>query len=209
MPQTDQDRVIALAGLFQAASLVSRIARHGQAPGDDLETCYASILKVDAASSADVYGGLARLRTGLQLLIDQLQNPRDMEVTRYIVALLVLERKLTRSTNLQQRIRDGIATVQNKLQFFPLLHENTVALLANIYAETISTLQPRILVHGEQDHLTHPDNANRIRALLLAGIRAARLWRQSGGGRFTLLLSRRRLLATAQQMQAELDQSSA
>lgn len=208
MPQTDHDRVIALAGLFQAASLVSRIARHGQADSDELETCYASILKIDATSNAAVYGQPARLRSGLRLLIDQLQTPKDMEVTRYIVALLVLERKLARHAELQQRIRSGIDAVQNKLAFFPLLHDNTVALLADIYAETISTLQPRILVHGEQDYLTRPENANRIRALLLAGIRAAWLWRQSGGGRFTLLLARRRLLAAAQQLQAEIDRSA-
>ncbi|WP_243260442.1 DUF489 family protein, partial [Pseudomonas aeruginosa] len=37
-------------------------------------------------------------------------------------------------------------------------------------------------------------NAARIRALLLAGIRSARLWRQLGGSRWQMVFSRRRLL---------------
>ena len=34
----------------------------------DVETCLNSLIKIDAASSDDVYGGVLRLRTGLQLL---------------------------------------------------------------------------------------------------------------------------------------------
>ena len=43
-------------------------------------------------------------------------------------------------------------------------------------------------------HLQQPNNAAKIRALLLTGIRAARLWRQLGGHRWQLLFSRRKLL---------------
>ena len=60
--------------------------------------------------------------------------------------------------------------------------------------KTISTITPRIMVSGNPAHLNNPENANRIRALLLAGIRGAMLWRQSGGGRWTLLLRRNVLL---------------
>ena len=43
-------------------------------------------------------------------------------------------------------------------------------------------------------HLQVSSNAARIRALLLAGIRSARLWRQLGGSRWQMVFSRRRLL---------------
>ena len=62
------------------------------------------------------------------------------------------------------------------------------------------------MVHGAQIHLAKPDNANRIRALLLAGIRAARLWRQSGGSRLRLLLRRKLLLQEARRTLASLEQ---
>ena len=91
MPQTDRDRAIALAGVLQAADLVRGIARRGQANPEDVETCLNSLIKIDAASSDDVYDGVLRLRPGLQLLEQQLGNPRDMELTRYAVTLLSLE----------------------------------------------------------------------------------------------------------------------
>ena len=43
-------------------------------------------------------------------------------------------------------------------------------------------------------HLQQTDTAAKIRALLLAGIRSARLWRQLGGHRWQLIFSRRKLL---------------
>ena len=200
MPQTDHDRVIALAGLFQATDMVHNIAHQGLADADDFETCIASLLKVDAASSEDIYGGIAKLRTGLQLLVKQLQNPKNMEITRYSVSLLVLERKLGKQPSLIQRIREGIAAAGDKLDYFPLTHDNIIASLAELYTNTISTLSPRIMVNGQPNHLERAENANRIRALLLAGIRAAWLWQQSGGGRLTLLLRRKVLLAEARRL---------
>ncbi|NJN48294.1 MAG: lysogenization regulator HflD, partial [Candidatus Competibacteraceae bacterium] len=136
MPNTDHDRVIALAGLFLATTLVRDIARNGRADSDDFATCLESLLKIDAASSEDVYGSVSRLRSGLRLLKRHLSNPKDMEITRYVVALLVLERKLARHSAMLQRIREGIEATVEKLSYFPLGHENIIAGLAEIYAAT-------------------------------------------------------------------------
>lgn len=65
-----------------------------------------------------------------------------------------------------------------------------VARLADIYSNTISQLCSRIMIKGDQAHLSNVDNAAKIRALLLAGIRAALLWRQAGGDRWKLIFSR-------------------
>ena len=204
MPQTDRDRAIALAGVLQAADLVRGIARRGQANPEDVETCLNSLIKIDAASSEDVYGGIPRLRLGLGLLEQQLSNPRDMELTRYAVALLSLERKLSRRADLLQAIRTGIENTLPNLAHFPIGHGNLIARFAEIYLNSLSTLSPRIMVSGEPIHLNNPENSNRIRALLLAGIRAATLWRQSGGGRLTLLLRRNPLLRETRRLLASL-----
>ncbi|HRD64916.1 MAG TPA: high frequency lysogenization protein HflD [Candidatus Competibacter sp.] len=194
MPQTDHDRTIALAAILQAADLVRGIARRGQANLEDVDTCLASLLKIDATSSGDVYGGTDHLQSGLRLLEQQLGNPRDMELTRYAVALLGLERKLSRRTDLLQAIGASLEDIIRNLSHFPVNHSNTVARFADIYLKNVSTLSPRIMVNGAQVYLNNPENTNRIRALLLAGIRAATLWRQSGGNRLTLLLRRNALL---------------
>ena len=64
------------------------------------------------------------------------------------------------------------------------------ARLAELYANTISTLGPRIMIRGDQNHLTNTENAAKMRTLLLAGIRAALLWNQAGGTRWKLLFER-------------------
>lgn len=204
MPQTDRDRAIALAGVLQAADLVRGIARRGQANPMDVETCLNSLIKIDAASSDDVYDGVLRLRTGLQLLEQQLGNPRDMELTRYVVTLLSLERKLSQRADLLRAIRTGIENIIPNLAHFPIEHSNFIARFAEIYLHSLSTLSPRIMVSGAPVHLNNPENSNRIRALLLAGIRAAALWRQSGGGRLTLLLRRNPLLRETRRLLASL-----
>jgi high frequency lysogenization protein len=56
------------------------------------------------------------------------------------------------------------------------------------------------MIKGDQAHLSNVDNAAKIRALLLAGIRAALLWRQAGGDRWKLIFSRSAMQKEAQQL---------
>lgn len=194
MPKTDQDRVIALAGMMQATDLVRSIAQRGQIQADEFATAMASLLQIDAPSSADIYGGIDRLSTGLRLLEQQLQNPQDLELTRYVVTLLRLERKLSSRQDLLHTLSTGLKDIIQNLAHFPMTHSNTIARFADLYLQTVSTLSPRLMVSGAQAHLNNPENANRIRALLLAGIRSAMLWQQCGGSRWSLLLRRNVLL---------------
>jgi len=205
MPKTDHDRVIALAGMMQAIDLVRNIAHRGQADADDFEICVGSLLQINASSSAEVYGGVGRLRTGLRLLEQQLHNPRDKELTRYVVTLWSLERVLTRRKDLMNILSAGIQDIEQNLAHFPVAHSNTIARFADLYLRTLSTLTRRVMVSGAQIHLNNPENANRIRALLLAGIRATILWRQSGGSRLGLLLRRNVLLRETRLLLAELE----
>ena len=58
------------------------------------------------------------------------------------------------------------------------------------------------MVKGEPPHLQNPDNINKIRALLLAGIRSAMLWRQVGGLRRHIIFNRRKLLTITHRLLA-------
>ncbi len=53
------------------------------------------------------------------------------------------------------------------------------------------------MVKGEEKFLSQTNNANKIRALLLSGIRSAVLWRQVGGNRWQLLLKRKYFVSEA------------
>ncbi len=188
--------------MFQSLALVRDVARSGLADVRDFETCIGSVLRIDAESAEAVYGGAARIAPGLGMLLDQLgagTRDRDRELTHYAVRLLDLERRLARRPDVLISIREGIenaAALENEGE----AGEAVVGALAELYVQTIATLGPRIMVGGEPRHLHQPRNAERVRALLLAGVRAAVLWRQMGGGRLRLLLGRSALARAAREL---------
>ena len=196
------DQAMALAGLFQAVRLVQQTANGEHRNEADIDTCLNSILDLQPKSIESVFGNGSNLRTGLEVLINQLDNSRmrDMELTKYVILMLHLERKLSRKKDLLEIIRTGVERVTDQAGFFDSRHPSVIASLADIYKQTVSTLQPRIMVNGEPGILTNPDSKNMIRALLLAGIRAAVLWRQCGANRLTLIFRRKTLLACGRQL---------
>lgn len=202
MKYTDRDRAIALAGMFQAANLVHQVAYTGMTDQESMETCISSLFRINVDTPEEVFGAAGKLNLGYKTLLTQLggtnynaEKPRDIDITKYVISIAVLERKLTRRTDMLKKIADGIEITKQQLDHFAMTHDNILAKLAHIYSETISTLKPRIMVNGEHQHISNPNQANKIRALLLAGIRAAVLWRQCGGNRWQLLLKRNVVLA--------------
>ena len=147
------------------------------------------------------------MRLGLQTLIDQMgsvDKNRDMELTRYMVMILHLEHKLSKNRTMLAEIRKGIDLANSQAEYFNLSHTNVIASLANLYQNTISTLQPRIMVTGKPEILSDTENANLIRALLLAAIRSAVAWHQCGGGRLQLMFQRKRIVSVANDLLAKL-----
>ena len=199
MTYTEQDKLIALAGIYQAALCVKQVARQGSVDTDAFEPCIYSLFQTDANSVSEIFGAPGCLRAGARVLVDQLTGGtrREFELTRYTISLLKLERVLAGRKEMVADIGAGIEEAGAKLQHFPMLHPNLLAHLADLYSRTISQLQPRIMVQGDPGHLQIPDNQNRIRALLLAGIRAAWLWHQVGGSRWKILFGRRKLAESA------------
>ena len=194
-------QVVALAGVFQAADLVGNIAWNGIRESDSCATLLNSIFKIDADAVEDIYGGVDKLRDGLVVLGGQLggsAEERDIQVARYTAQLLALQSKLAKNAPTMQNILDGILEAQDQLPSFGINHANIIARLADIYASNISRYSPRIMVAGDPTHLDNSNTASLIRALLLAGIRSAVLWRQSGGSRFKLLFYRNTYLRCTQ-----------
>ncbi|WP_295585841.1 high frequency lysogenization protein HflD [uncultured Lamprocystis sp.] len=199
MAHDDQDRITAFAGMFQAVASVVRIARTGSADVSAMEPCIYSLFQVDADDVTAVYGAPGAVANGARQVIAQLTGrlERDLELTRCVVSVLKLERSLSARPDLLARIGEGIEAANEKREHFPLLHPNVLAHFADLYSEVLSRLSPRILVRGVALHLQNPDNQHRIRALLLAAVRSALLWRQIGGNRWQILFGRKRLLAEA------------
>ena len=195
------DDLIALAGIYQSVNLVQQAARHGSGQASAFRASIGSVFRVDADSAESVYGGVGGVKHGLHTLVEQLGR-RDLrpdpELTAYAANLMYLERKLSGLPSMVETLRAEIEAAKGIARPDDLEDPAVIANLAHAYSQTISRLSPRILVQGEPELLKKADVANRIRALLLAGIRAAVLWRQVGGSRLRLLFGRKRLVREAQ-----------
>ncbi len=189
------NQTIALAGISQACLLVQKLATHGTADSAMIETCINSLLKIDSDSVLDIYGDLAQLKPGLEQLQRQVtgRTIADPEQARYAASLVFLESQLAKRPEMLQKISINIEKAQAQAESFGVMHDNVLANLGDTYHSTISTLQPRIMVNGKEEHLARPDIVNKIRALLLAGIRSTLLWRQCGGARWKFLFFRKKL----------------
>ncbi|MBW8192457.1 high frequency lysogenization protein HflD [Neiella marina] len=195
------DRVIALSGVCQSAYLVSQIARNGSADADLMEVALNSILLTEPEQTEDVYGGLGNVRTGARHLLDHLApkaQPRNMDVFRYAVAMLALERRLAKTNGAFAALAERIEHSKRQLSHSELLDDQMVAGLASIYSDIVSPVGQRIQVAGAPANLKPEANQNKIRATLLAGVRAAVLWRQLGGNRLQFLLGRKKMVAATQ-----------
>lgn len=193
-----QEQLVALGGIFEAAYLVDKIAKTGQAGEADLGCMLGSLLVRDPKDTLEVYGGDdLNLRDGYRALASALERNTaslQREPLRYALALVALERQLDKRGDMLQLIANRLGQIQQQVQHFGLVHDNVIAAFGGLYEDTLSTFRHRIQVHGDMRYLQQSGNAAKIRALLLAGIRSARLWRQLGGHRWQMVFSRRKLL---------------
>lgn len=190
------------AAIFQVAKLVQQVARTGQIDDAALTTLLSSTLVTSPDEPLDVYGGeIANLRLGLQTLSEQLgdQNKaKDPEITRYIVSLLALERKLSKNAKALASLGERLEQAKRQTEHYAINSETLLASLASIYSDVISPIATKIQISGEPTILKQNINQHKIRALLLAGVRSAVLWRQLGGKRRTILFARSKIVDCAQ-----------
>jgi high frequency lysogenization protein len=188
------DRVLALAGVAQALAQVRRIAETGAADAAVLATAMDSVFRIDAESPAAVFGGADALAPGLRLLRAYLRNETDDALLpRLGLAVLQLERRFVRDAA-AERVHAGILELAPDAAARGSAHPDVLAALGALYAGTVSGLRPRVMVQGNPHYLGQGAVVAEIRATLLAALRAAVLWRQTGGALWDFPLRRRRMV---------------
>lgn len=201
-PEQRKQRTLALAGLLQSVALVDQIARTGKCDPTALNAALTSLFDFSSQSAADSYGGIASLEVGLGALRDLLSGNDYGErqaITRYCMGVLFLQNKLRRDKAAATILRNRLEHCAKQREFGGDLASLAPA-LADIYQDTLSKYRFRIKVSGSAQHLQQATNAAKIRALLLAAVRAAYLWRAHGGNRLSLLLHRNRLFTEARHL---------
>lgn len=207
MNYTAEDRALALAGVFQAGALVADVA-HGRSIDEQAYRSSLESLFVETPDSvAEVFGTAAGVRSGLLLMRDALANDRQRshaEILRYALNIVHVERRFARQPALKEKLEARMKRIREQLQHFDVGHATIIGALASAYQDTLSTLPQRIQVVGNAQALQEERNAERIRALLLAGVRAALLWHQVGGRRWRLVFNRRAVQAAASRLTEQL-----
>ncbi len=190
----NQQRVLALAGIIQAAVLVNQVATQGQADTDASLCALSSLFVANPERTEDVFGGeqaIHNLRLGLNTLkaiMNQEQSAAIKDITRYVLGLTHLQHKLTKHPQMLDDISTQLNHSQRQVDLYELGHANVLASVAETYSSTLSRFNFRIQVTGNPTYLQQPMNTNRVRAYLLAGIRATTLWRQLGGRKWHLIV---------------------
>lgn len=209
MSQTSkhEQQTIALAAIFQAASLVEQLARTGDIPAPELELLIASLFQQNPSNFDDIYGPKPNLQAGYHGICKLMGNESGKaqpdikpDVMRYALSIIHLESRLRKNNDMMNQLGKNIQNSVRQAEHFHLTHESVIGGLADTYQKTLSTLSFRIKVTGNPQILQNSLNANKVRALLLAGIRAAILWRQVGGRRWHLLFNRKRYIKDAQSL---------
>lgn len=196
-------RMMAFAGVCLASVCVQQLARRGQVtPPDAAQVLVNSTLIQDAPDTASIYEPLSALLPGLKVLLRQLDSSgdKDVEQTRYVVGMLQLERRLMKNPKALGLLGDAIAQIQRQRDTFGFENSDIIANLGSTYSDFISPLGPRIQIQGDSSFLTQPHIQKRIRAMLLAGIRSAVLWRQLGGKRRHVILNRKQMLSATRDL---------
>lgn len=198
------NKTIALAGIIQAVYLVKDLAQTGKAEETAYTSSIYSIFQTAPQNLPAVYNGLIGIKFGLEKLINLLDSSTAPLPARYMLALMRLQSKLARSPKLMQTLAQRIEQAKKQVNYFSLTHSTVIASLADIYLNIITQFKFRIIIWGGQRMLSTTETLEKIRALLLAGVRSAVLWRQMGGSRLDLLFLRSKIKTAAKKILADI-----
>lgn len=196
-------QTIALAGVLQAAYLVDQLAHSEQAAPESFNPSIQSLFEFDTSTTLAVYGGIHGIQLGLQVLQDLISvnnSPKYRSTTRYALGMLHLEKKLTADQEMLSILHSRLQHTLLKSDHFTSNINEICHSVAAIYQDTVSTFKFRVQVSGSMQQLQDPVVADKIRALLLAGIRSAVLWRQLGGRRWHLFTKRKAITTEARHL---------
>jgi high frequency lysogenization protein len=193
-------RVLALAGMVQSLKLVRQIAETGHADTGSQRIVLDSVFRIDADSVDAVYGGGSQLRHGLLTMRDHLVDRSGDELLPKLgMSILQIERRFVGDEGMAEQVIDGLRRLDATAQRQGSIHPDVIGRLGQLYADTISHLRPKVIVQGNPHYLQQPEVVAEIRALLLAALRSAVLWRQVGGSYWDFVFRRRAMMQVVEE----------
>ena len=193
-----KNETISLGAIYQACNEIKKIAWQGEINNNIIEPLVNSVYQTTSEEIEDVFISIKRLNSGLDFLRRQLVGDafsRDGEVSRYFEAIGILVKNMNKKDEVLNKLRTELTK-----QSMPINEDNLdqhALFLSELYLSTISKVEPRIIVNGDNKYLTDKNNAAMIRSLLLCAIRSYILWQQSGGSKFRIFLFKKKIAELA------------
>ena len=193
-----KNETISLGAIYQACNEIKKIAWQGEINNNIIEPLINSVYQTTSEDIEDVFISIKRLNSGLDFLRRQLVGDafsRDGEVSRYFEAIGILVKNMNKKDEVLNKLRTELTK-----QSMPINEDNLdqhALFLSELYLSTISTVEPRIIVNGDNKYLTDKKNAAMIRSLLLCAIRSYILWQQSGGSKFRIFIFKKKIAELA------------
>ena len=193
-----KNETISLGAIYQACNEIKKIAWQGEINNNIIEPLINSVYQTTSEEIEDVFISIKRLNSGLDFLRRQLVGDafsRDGEVSRYFEAIGILVKNINKKDDVLNKLR-----IELTKQSMPINEDNLdqhALFLSELYLSTISTVEPRIIVNGDNKYLTDKKNAAMIRSLLLCAIRSYILWQQSGGSKFRIFIFKKKIAELA------------
>ncbi|QCI16253.1 lysogenization regulator HflD [Buchnera aphidicola (Artemisaphis artemisicola)] len=195
---------LSLAGICQSAYLVQQLAHSGKCDQEAFQTSLNSILEINPTSVIKIYGNDEKnLNIGLKILVSVLTFSSNsysyIELIKYIFDMMIIENKLKKNNLAVCSLKKKILIISSEYYI-----SNNINILTNqlakIYLEIISTLGSRILIKGTKIFLQDFQIQEKIRCLLLSGIRSIVLWKQFGGNYLKLIYFRYYIIKKAKKI---------
>ncbi|QCI21316.1 lysogenization regulator HflD [Buchnera aphidicola (Hyperomyzus lactucae)] len=195
---------LSLAGICQSVHLVQQLAQSGKCDRDAFKVSLQSILEINPDSVIKIYGNHEKnLNVGLKKLVSILTFSNFsfsyIELIKYIFDMMIVERKLKKDHMATCSLKKKILIVSSEYYINNNIHILT-SQLAKIYLDIISSLGSRILVKGVKVFLQDFTIQEKIRCLLLSGIRSIVLWKQFGGNQIKLIYFRYYIIRKAKKI---------
>ena len=193
-----KNETISLGAIYQACNEIKKIAWQGEININTIEPLINSVYQITSENIDDIYISVKRLNTGLDFLRRQLVGDafsRDAEVTRYFEAIGILIKNMNKKQDVFNKLRKQITEQNMEVQEDNL--DDHALFLSNLYLNTVSKVEPRIIVNGDNKYLIDKKNAAMIRSLLLCAIRSYVLWQQSGGSKFRIFIFKKKIAQLA------------
>ena len=124
------DQALALAGVFQSAELVAKLATEGHVSEEQLSAAMSALLNQNPETVRSLYGNVSDIELGInsmrEMINDRTQASTD--VMRYVIGIMYLARRLTADTVRIKHVGDGITNAKRQADHFSVTHENVIAL---------------------------------------------------------------------------------